>query len=596
MGNNKIEGNVLKKLFGSRVVPLLAVGLLLPSMGIAQTIVPSQLGPATKQVTMPLTELAARHEAAPFSFSAEAGNRTVPNMLMVPPRLGAAPAAPSVDPLRQIEMLHPSAPTPPPILSFDGTNDDDNAALLGFRIVPPDTNGDIGMNYYVQMNNLIFEIFDKDTGSSVLGPLPNNIFFAGTGVACDVFNDGDPIVLYDHELKRWVFSQFAIFEFLPGPGTFVSHQCFAISQTSDPLGAYYLYQFTVSVPQDGGFAALNDYPKIGVWPDGYYMTFNEFEIGGSGTCGQFTGAAVVAVDKHAMANGAPASGLKAFLPCTNTAPLHFSLQPSHWEGNKKPKVNGQTAPNIILQAFDDETWGNGGGQDGYYHWAFSADFNNLANSTFTPMGLIPSASFDSNLCNFADCIPQPAPAGAADVLDTLSQFTMYRAAYRSFNNGIDGLDSIVVSHSVDADGADTAGMRWAELRNKGGSWAVHQAGTYAPADGENRWMGSVAQDRKGNIALGYSVSSTSTFPSIRYTGRSAHDTLGQMGSEQSCHAGSGSQIGSANRWGDYSSMSVDPEDNCTFWYTNEYYANSGSFDFNTRVCSFRFDNCDPDEE
>ena len=114
---------------------------------------------------------------------------------------------------------------------------------------------------------------------------------------------------------------------------------------------------------------------------------------------------------------------------------------------------------------------------------------------------------------------------------------MYRAAYRSFNNGNNGLDSIVVSHAVDADGADTAGMRWAELRNQGGAWSVHQAGTYAPADGENRWMGSIAQDRMGNIAMGYSVSSTGTFPSISYTGRSSHDTLGEMGAEQSCHAG-----------------------------------------------------------
>jgi hypothetical protein len=462
--------------------------------------------------------------------------------------------------------------------SIEGTSDDDNADLLGFRIVPPDTNGDVGKDHYCQMNNLVWECFDKQSGASVIGPLPNNSFWAGTGSFCEEWNDGDPIALYDHEADRWIFTQFAIFDFIPALGQFVSHQCFAVSQTNDPAGAYFLYDFIYSVPTFGGFAALNDYPKVTVWPDGYYISVNEFEIG---LPVQFVGASAAVVDREAMLAGEPAGGVKWYLPYTGLAPVHFSLQPSHWEASNKAPPAG--SPNVFVQAFDDDTWGNGGGQDGYHHWALSADFAN-GNFSFTPLGLIPSAAFDANMCNFADCIPQPPPAGPADVLDTLSQFTMYRASYQNFVNHH---QSIVVSHTVDSDGADTAGMRWAELRDTGSGYEVHQAGTYAPDDGENRWMGAASMNKDGDIALGYSVSSTETFPSIRMAGRRKNDPLGTLGTETECHAGTGSQIGSASRWGDYSSMSVDPQDKTTFWYTQEYYETSGSFDFNTRICSFK---------
>ncbi len=465
--------------------------------------------------------------------------------------------------------------------SFDGTSDDDNADLLGFRIVPPDTNGDVGRKYYAQMNNLVFEIFDKKTGASVAGPLPNNIFWAGTGTACDVFNDGDPIVLYDHDADRWVFSQFAIFEFIPGPDIFVSHQCFAVQATDDPLGPYHAYDFVYSVPTFGGFAALNDYPKVTVWPDGYYISVNEFEFG---LPVAFTGASLAVVDRNAMLAGLPAGGVKWILPYTGFAPVHFSLQPSHWEASNHAPPPG--APNIFVQAFDDETWGNGGGQDGYYHWAVSANFPG-GPFNLTPLGLIPSPAFDANMCGFANCVPQPS---GGELLDTLSQFTMYRLSYQHFVEDDDDStrwESLVVSHTVDSDGFDTAGTRWAELRNSGGGWVVHQAGTYALNDGENRWMGSASMNQTGDIALGYSVSSTGTFPSIRIAGRRKNDPLGEMGAETECHAGTGAQFASAGRWGDYSSMSVDPKDKTTFWYTQEYYETSGSFDFNTRVCAFK---------
>ena len=534
-----------------------------------------------------LSEIAKNIDWDAFRKSVE--QRQIDNQMMVPVLPKSLSKAATEDPVRQ--MFHKSGGTTANIgISFEGTTDLDNAITQGILVVPPDTNGDVGRDHYCQMNNLVFECFDKMTGASVIGPLPNTAFWTGTGSFCEAFNDGDPIVLYDHDADRWVFTQFALFDSSVIPGSFVSHQCFAVSQTDDPTGAYFLYDFIYSAPLFGGLASLNDYPKVTVWPDGYYISVNEFEFFGGFF---FIGASAGVVDRNAMLAGAPAGGVKFLVPFTGAAPVHFSLQPSHWESS----IDGPPAgrPNTFLQAFDDETWGNGGpdGPDGYWRWDLSADFSTPAFS-FVDKGLIPSPNFDSNLCGFGDCIPQPPPATGADVLDTLSQFTMYRASYQNFGVGDPGdaadpndYEAIVVSHSVDADGADTAGVRWAELRDTGSGYFVHQSGTFAPADGENRWMGAASINNNGDIAIGYSVSSTSTFPSIRVAGRRKNDPLGELGTEVECHAGTGSQIGSANRWGDYSSMSVDPMDHNTFWYTQEYYEDSGSFDFKTRVCSFR---------
>jgi hypothetical protein len=168
---------------------------------------------------------------------------------------------------------------------------------------------------------------------------------------------------------------------------------------------------------------------------------------------------------------------------------------------------------------------------------------------------------------------------------------MYRAQYRWFGDHA----SVVFNTTVDA-GSDRAGIRWLEAQSADGqtAWTLAQDGTYAPADGLERWMGSIAQDKDGNMALGYSATGSSLFPSVRYTSRMAGDTAGTMpGGEVSCHEGTGAQTASSNRWGDYSSMSVDPEDDCTFWFTTEYYETTGSFDFNTRLCSFRLCNVAP---
>jgi hypothetical protein len=584
----------------------LGLAVVVPQAAVAQDEIvgPTVLEPVFVGETAALRDLAVSPAAAAQLSAAASAIRAVPNpdmdlrSLKTPlaraRTLGLLNVPTTGDPARQsTDGL--AGTTPEPHLSFEGTSDDDNADVTGVRLVPPDTEGDIGHKYYIQMNNIVFEIFDKKDGSSVLGPLPNNIFFAGTGTACDLTNDGDPIVLYDHKAKRWILSQFAIPVFSGGVPDQEGHQCFAVSKTKDPLGGYYIYDYIMPA-SFGGFFNLNDYPKLGVWTDGYYYTANDFEClpTGPGTCGFFfTNVSAVAFDKEAMLKGEPAIGIQFKIgPIGATNEIFIGVQPSHWEGKITPKWG---APNTFWQTFDSEQFTLNGdtGPDGVWHWEFDADFENPGNSTFVSKGLIEFPEYESFVCAGLgrNCIDQPSPGTIADGngLDSLDFRTMFRSQYRQFGN----YASVVVSVVADADGdpgngAVAAGVRWAELRRtKRSGWSLHQAGTFAPDDGEQRFMPSIAQNKRGEIALGYTVSSTQTYPSVRYTTRQKGDPLGELpGGEVSCFDGTGSQIFSFNRWGDYSSMSVDPQDDCTFWYTNEYYEDDAAFDFKTRICKF----------
>jgi hypothetical protein len=536
----------------SLAVVLVTVGPLL-SAGVA--------GSSAKQASKPVTSRELRHDTSPpLTLMAQRPVSGPDRQIRIktPPGLAERHKgfAKRPDPVLQSEVG--IALTPPPILTFEGQSDDDNAATLGFRVVPPDTNGDVGPDHYVQFINLILAVYDK-SGMKIFGPVPGNIFWSGFGGICEANNDGDPVVLFDHLAGRWVVSQFAIGN--------DGHQCVAVSATGDPTGRYHRYDFLVS---PGGF---NDYPKLGVWPDAYYMSANEFN-------GGFSGAIAVAFERARMLRGQSAQMVK-FGPLGCGTECFFSLQPSDLDGS----APAAGTPNTFLMAFDDETWGTGANPDGYRLWNFSVNWSVPSSSTFTALGQVDAPEFDSNLCNFSPCVTQP---GGGERLDSLSQFTMFRAQYRQFPAHA----SLVMNHTVDATGKNLSGVRWTELRNTGPGWTLHQTGTFAPDDGHHRWMGSAAMDQSGNIALGYSVSSRSLFPSVRYVTRLVTDPLGAMGDEIELQAGAGVQQRSFNRWGDYSSMSVDP-DGCTFWYTQEYYANSGRFDFKTRIGSFRLASCSP---
>ena len=437
-----------------------------------------------------------------------------------------------------------------PIQNFEGVNN-----ISG--VYPPDTQGDVGLDSYVQVVNLNFGIFSK-TGSMIYGPAALSTIWTGIPDPWNGTNNGDPVVLFDQAANRWIITQFS----LP-TGNYA--ELVAISQTSDPTGPWYRYVFQF-------FNEMPDYPKFGIWPDAYYLSVNQF-TGGS----YWGGVGACALDRAKMIAGDPTAGMVYFNLGSSSDP--GSMLPADWDGTVTPLPN---EPNYFTY-FND--WSSAT-QDFLKIWEFHVDWATPANSTFSLASSLETEPFKSDLCGAyrGRCIPQP---GTSVQLESLSDRLMYRLQYRNFG----GYRAMVTNHTVDVDNSGHAGVRWYELRNSGSGWSIYQQGTYAP-DADHRWMGSIAMNASGFIALGYSISNSSTmYPSIRYTGRKPSDPLGQMTiAEQTIINGSGSQTGSAARWGDYSMMSVDPSDDATFWYTTEYIQNTGGANWQTRVASFKFSN------
>jgi hypothetical protein len=455
-----------------------------------------------------------------------------------------------------VQTTEPATAMPGPTVSFEGLGNVDG-------YVPPDTNGDVGPSNYVETVNAAFAVYDK-SGAKLYGPADINTLWSGFGGLCQTMNDGDPVVQYDQLANRWLIAQFAFdLDFFGNPvGPY--YECVAVSTSGDPTGSYYRYAFQISDTK------LDDYPKLAVWPDAYYMSVNQFDDS-CGLC--FVGAAAVAFDRTSMLAGNDASLVYVDLD-TN----YHSLLPSDLDGSTPPPAG---APDRFVQ-FDDNS-----PVDQLEIWNFHVDWATPASSTFTSGGTVATASFDSNMC-FGDsgCVQQPSPG---EGLDALADRLMYRLAYRHFSDH----EAMVVTHTVNV-GSDRGGVRWYELRRTTGSWSIFQQSTYAPADGRTRWMGSAAMDQSGDLAVGYSVSSSTTFPGIRYAGRLAGDPLGQLTQgEATLRGGGGAQTDGFNRWGDYSSLDVDPTDDCTFWYANEYYPATSGYDWHTRIGSFKFPSCGP---
>ncbi|MEO8288428.1 MAG: S-layer homology domain-containing protein [Chloroflexota bacterium] len=433
---------------------------------------------------------------------------------------------------------------PTPTVTFEGVG---NPTACG-GCLPPDTNGDVGPNHYVQTVNTSFAVWDK-SGTVLLTPRAINTLWAGFGAPCQTHNDGDPIVLYDQIADRWFISQFT--------SSAPYGMCIAVSQGPDPTLSYHRYYFQLSTVD------FYDYEKYGVWPDAYYMTANVFEGAGG------YHPAAIAYDRAAMLTGSAAT-FQEF----NPGNYYASPLPSDLDGPTLPPAG---APNIFA------SMSNTIGQ--LYFWKFHVDWANPGSSSFTGPTIVEAAPFDPNMCGGArQCIPQPSTGVK---LDALADRAMYRLAYRNMGDH----ESLMFNHTVDVDGTDHAGVRWYEFRDLANGPTIYQQGTYAP-DAANRWAGSIAMDGDGNIAVGYSVSSSSVFPSIRYSGRLASDPLGQLSQgEATLMAGTGSQTSSSGRWGDYSMITVDPSDDCTFWYTNEYYPTTAAATWKTRIGSFKFPGC-----
>jgi hypothetical protein len=470
---------------------------------------------------------------------------------------------------------------PAPLLTFEGLGNQDNFNVFGFRVNPPDPVGDVGPNHYVEMINLVFAVYSK-TGALLLGPIDTGTLWSGFAVEDCTDPSGDPIVIYDQFADRWILSQFTTRGLDDASLPF--YNCVAISQTGDPTGAYYRYAFTTGLN-------FPDYPKYGVWRDSYVITTREF-----GPTDEY-GIGVYALDRNKLIAGQPdARAVRFFLDGNDPAILPLvgdGLLPADIDGSRQPKADEP----IPLVGTQDDGAGYGGTFDALNIWNLDVKWRSTPIASLVLAAQLPVAAFDSVFpCapTSRDCLPQPGITNPAQYLDILSyrQRPTWRLAYRNFKD----YESVVTNQSVEAL-PGVAGVRWYEVRRAAGVYSLHQQGTYAPGDGVHRWMGSVAQDKNGSIALGYSVvNGVDVYPGIRYTGRLAGDPLGEMTlGEGTIIAGTGVQLTTNSRWGDYTSMNVDPTDDCTFWYVNQYYTAAGQASslagWQTRIGSFRLPGC-----
>jgi uncharacterized membrane protein len=526
------------------LVPIAALGVLLLVVGAASAQSPqSNLTvsyPEGFAVSPPLSHISQSTSTAVPALSRP--QTVIP--LRPRPLTGRAALAPV--PMLQDRALQTTAGAPLELEDEEGQLRFPGVGANGSA--PPDPNIAVGPNHIVQVVNTEVAVYTK-SGTifsgypKTLGSVFNNLGGGCTG------EWGDPIVQYDKVADRWLISQLESFSAPFG-------ECIAISQTNDPTGAYYLYSYSFGMN-------LNDYPKFGVWPSNtnsaYLGTYNLFANGAV-----FVGAALCAYDRVAMLSGAANPAQVCFTIANDAGYL-----PSDLDGPTLPPAG---SPGIFLTF---ETLSS------LRYYQLSPNFANPSSSTLSAPTDITVASF-TEACGGGTCIPQP---GTTQQLDSLGDRPMYRMAYRNFGDH----DALVLNHSVTA--GSSVGVRWYELRSPlTGAFTLYQQGTFAP-DSTYRWMASTAMDQAGDIAIGYSTSSSSVFPSIGYTGRAPTDPLGTMRAETNMLTGSGAQTGGLSRWGDYTALRIDPSDDCTFWYTNQYQPSNGSFNWATFIGSFKFTNC-----
>jgi hypothetical protein len=458
-------------------------------------------------------------------------------------------------------------------LSFEGVGNTpylNCPSVAGQEVAPPDTNAAVGDTQVVQWVNTCYAVFDKSTGALIAGPFAGTNFWKGFGAPCETNNDGDIIIQWDKGNHRWLAAQ----NVFNGPPYYT---CIAVSQTADATGSYFRYTF----PQQPGFP---DYPKWGLTRGVYYQTQNVF----NDALTAFLGVNVCAYDAKSMLRGSSNAQQVCILDNSNGTLFDDSMLPADDDAD----AGGPTKSEVLLGAIDNFFPGD----THVYEFVFTVNFGNPAKSTLAGVdGSMPISvpAFDLAFCFngpflTTDCVPQPITTAK---LDTLGDRLMYRLAH--FNQR--GTQHFLVTHNVN----NTTGVaaRWYEFRAQGlgtTGLSLYQSGE-TPDDGEFRWMGSIAMDQAGDIALGYSRSSATPgdYPSIYYAGHTAGDLLGTTETEALIKHGTGYQPDTASRWGDYSSMALDGADSCTFWYTNEYYNTNLRFNWATWLASLKFPGCGP---
>jgi len=522
--------------------------------------------PVAHDVSPPLRVLAARTKAAPF-----------PALVEDEAVLSRRAATPARSP-RGLASTRRASLTANPftqLASFPGIS----VAELGYvtdcsqpnNCWAADASGAVGPNHYMQSVNFAYSIYDK-SGTRLAGPTSTAAFWNGFSAAPCGGGWTDVVVLYDRVADRWFVSRFA-----KDGTTGYWYQCFAISQTPDPTGAYNRYAYLISQTE------FNDYPKFGIWPDAYYMTAERDGI--------FSGKGlfVAAFERDKMLSGAANPQMVLYTlnhngvcDANGTCDHRAEMLPSDWDGQTAPPAG---APNYLVRPLSSAMgWPS---PDTLEVWQFHVDWGSPGLSTLTlsdsllPTPYQPACGFSQN------CIPQP---GTSTRLDPLAYgYLMYRLAYRNFGDH----EALVLNHTVDVGDQSPdvhAAVRWTELRRTGGAWSIYQEGDYAP-DSDHRWIGSIAMDRVGDIGLGYNVSGPNRYPSIAYAGRVPGDPLGALSNEATLKAGGGSQTGYIF-WSDYSQLTLDPTDDCTFWYVNSYQpATANDMSWATHIGAFRSPTC-----
>ena len=546
----------------------------------APTRAPSFPGAASYGVA-PSSATRASSEAVvvyPSHFDVSPPMRSIPSL--PPPTSGTVKAAERTEP--QVEPMRPQLPyVPDPVVqrtsgpnvmpgatTFAGLSNQDNSDVNAFFVNnPPDVEGDVGPNHYVEMVNQSWAVYSKSGTLAAGFPKSDKDVWIGFGnPVCVGQSRGDPIVMYDHLADRWILTEFAfagepLATGLPTPPFF---ECIAVSTGPDPAGTYNRYSYE--------FTNFPDYPHLGIWPDAYYMSINQF----SPPLYPYCCGGVAAFNRAKMLAGDPLAEMQFISRPAND----FSLLPADLDGDTLPPTG---APNPFYRLGDNNTT--------LTRYQFHVDWTTPANTTFTGPTTVSIAPHNA-MCD--SCVPQPPVAGqTVQGLETLADRLMHRLAYRNLGTH----EAIVATHTVDDSGADHGAIRWYEIRDPNGTSTVYQSGTFAP-DATHRWMPSISMDQQGNIAVGYSASSSTVFPSIRYAGRRVDDPLNDLSQGEAVfQAGGGSMyVGTfsgrgASRWGDYTAMQLDPTDDCTFWYINQYFPVSHDFDWHTRFGSFEFPLC-----
>jgi hypothetical protein len=511
----------------------------------------------------------------------EINERNVERVKRVVP--GAGLADKDFDDPLTAKGLHRNAPTtmPTPSLTFNGATSADNTSAGVGSLTPPDTNGDVGPNHYVSIVNSVLKVFDK-TGAVVSGPTAVNALWSSLPSTdpCRTRNDGDPVVVYDSLADRWVITQFAV------PSNPNNYECIAVSKTADPSGAYFVWSYLYP----GGI--FNDYPKLAVWPDAYHLTFNQFNNAGT----SFLGMGFLSQDRPKALAGDPTTSVVY----TNVATIDANAG-----GGLPMDVDGLVPPPAgmaeVIGEFRSVSLGNTFDGIRFYKWV--PDFITPANSTVTVLPDVAMTAFDARSPSSTSAvIEQPSPGVN---LDGLNDRLMHRLAYRNLGSYSSPVNSIVGSFTVNVSGVNPttpatyqAGVKWFEMRRTNDAFSVFDQGTHnlSPSNGStgiNNWMPSIAQDNQGSIAVGFSQSSTTQNANIMLAGRTNNvQNSGILNEGESLmYAAGGVQTSTGNRWGDYSAMTVDPVDDCTFWFTQEYYAATSKNGWSTRVGKFKYPGC-----